>query len=201
MKKEINEILSRLNYSKNLSLNNLFKEDKSRFDNHHIALDGLMVDYSKNLFDKYTFSKLIEILTISQIQEKRDNMFIGKKINTTENRAVLHCALRNFSNDKTYFIDNVSIDDQVNKERKRIFKLVEDVHTGVWKGASGKKITDIVNIGIGGSDLGPKMVVNALNDFHLNHVTLHFISNVDGQDLDLLFKKIKPSDNFIYRRI
>ncbi|MDR2426439.1 MAG: glucose-6-phosphate isomerase [Endomicrobium sp.] len=177
--------------NKNLSLRDLFKES-GRFDKFSVKDDnlGLVFDYSKNIINDGTFHLLIELAKAAKVSEYATKMFSGEKINWTEKRAVLHTALRN-RNNKPIYVDgkNVMLEINVVLEKMKIFS--EDIRKGRRLGATGKRITDVVNIGIGGSDLGPKMVCEALK-FLGNVLNIHFVSNIDGADILETLKKLNP---------
>lgn len=174
-----------------LSMRQLFAEDVQRFERYHLELDGLLFDYSKNLINSDIMQALFALADNAQLIQRRNDMFKGVKINHTENRAVLHTALRDFSN-APLVVDGENIRAEVLRERQRVTDLVEKVHSGQWLGFSGQKITDVVNIGIGGSDLGPKMVVEALRPYHLGKTKVHFVSNVDGDSLLRVLEQVNP---------
>jgi len=175
----------------NLSMRDLFANDSQRFTKYSLDFNGLLFDYSKNLINDEIMNALFDVAKETHVEEKRAKMFAGEKINITENRAVLHTALRDF-HDEDMFVDGENISKEVRKERQRVFDLVDAVHSGEWRGFSGKKITDVVNIGIGGSDLGPKMVTEALSPYHLNKTKVHFASNVDAESLLSVLAKVHP---------
>jgi len=167
------------------SLKELFKEDKNRLDYLAIEFDQIDVDFSKNLIDKKTFDLLLNLADECRLKESIGNFFSGEVINETENRSVLHTALRDFSSNIQSLIN----------DRKKIQNLCDKITNGKLKGQTGKKYTDIVNIGIGGSDLGPKMTVEALK-FYKNQLNIHFISNVDGDHTADILKKLNPETTF-----
>lgn len=175
----------------NLQIKMLFDDDKNRFKKYHLQTDSLLLDFSKNKLTAEILENLLDLANSSQVEEFRNKMFAGYKINTSENRAVLHTALRDFS-DSSILVDGIDIKSKIIKERNNIKSLVEKVHNGEWKGFSGKKITDIVNIGIGGSDLGPQMVIKALSPYHLHRSKIHFVSNIDGESILNVITNINP---------
>ena len=174
----------------NTHLKDLFK-DENRFNNMSIQLGEILFDYSKNRIDYKTLQNLISLAIESGLSEKIKAMFSGEAINTTEERAVLHTALRSSSQSKI-IINQIDIKKEIFSAKQKMKIIVEEVHSGHWKGYSGKPIKDIVNIGIGGSDLGPKMVVDALKPYHLNKVNVHFVSNVDGYAISEVLEKLSP---------
>ena len=175
----------------NINIRNLFLSDPKRFDKYQLTVGDIFLDFSKNKINDEIFAALIALAEDSKLIKQRDDMFEGKAINTSEHRAVLHTALRDFSH-TPITVDNIEISSQIQKERQRMEQFVNKVHQGQWRGLSGKVITDVVNIGIGGSDLGPKMVVNALQPYHLDKTRVHFVSNVDANALLHVLDKINP---------
>ena len=176
---------------KNLSQKKLadyFTEDPDRLDNLSIIWKSFYVDFSKNLLDKFTLKHLIELAKESGLKEAIYSYFEGEKINETEKRAVLHTALR-----KTFpaplVFEGKDIVSEVNKVNDQMFAFVRKVISGEWKGYSGKPISQVVNIGIGGSDLGPAMVTEAL-EFYRNHLKITFVSNVEGDHVEEVIKQI-----------
>ena len=165
---------------KKISLKELF-EDKERFKNFSLKSNSIFLDYSKSLASKETYSLLNELAENVDLKAKIKNMFLGEKINWTENRAVLHTALRNRSNSPVY-VDGTDVMSKINEVLKQVKSFSNSVISGDWKGHTGKQIKHIVNIGIGGSDLGPRMVCRALKPF-AKGPSLHFVSNVDGTDI------------------
>ena len=172
------------------SLKDLFAKDAKRFDNNHIVLNSILVDYSKNLIDDTTKSLLFELAKECQLESAIQAMFSGEKINKTEGREVLHIALRNRSN-RPILVEGKDVMPDVNKVLDQMKVFSEKVISGEWKGYSGKEITDVVNIGIGGSDLGPVMVTEALKHYK-TRLNLHFVSNVDGTHIAEIVKKLNP---------
>ncbi|KAK0043111.1 glucose-6-phosphate isomerase [Biomphalaria pfeifferi] len=179
---------------KQLKMLNLFKEDPHRFEKFSIKLDGkhgpFLVDFSKNLINDEVFQLLINLLRSAQVEKMRDAMFAGEKINFTEDRAVLHIALRNRSN-TPILVEGKDVMPDVNAVLKHMREFSDKVRSGSWLGYTGKAITDCVNIGIGGSDLGPVMVTEALKKYQCGP-TAHFVSNVDGTHMAETLKKLNP---------
>ena len=169
----------------------LFEEDPERFDRFSLRLNDILFDYSKNRITAETMALLLELAEWAKLDEAIEAMFTGKKINVTENRAVLHAALRNRSN-RPICVDGRDVMPQVNAvlEQMRVFS--QAVRSGGWRGCTGKRIADIVNIGIGGSDLGPKMVTTALKPYSQPGLNVHFVSNVDSTDLVETLKPLSP---------
>lgn len=171
-------------------LNELFKEDPDRFNRFSVVFEDIMVDYSKNLITEETVVALISLAEECKLQEAVAAMFSGARINQTENRAVLHTALRNRSNTPVV-VEGRDVMPEVNRVLEQINHFSEKIRSGEWKGYTGKPITDIVNIGIGGSDLGPLMVTEALKPYWGSQ-TPHFVSNVDGTHITETLKKVNP---------
>jgi glucose-6-phosphate isomerase len=171
-------------------LRELFAEDPERFQKFHLMFEDILVDYSKNIITGETAALLVELAEECQLKEAIDAMFQGVRINQTEDRSVLHVALRNRSN-QPMLSDGQDVMPQVNKALEQMKDFSDRLLQGQWKGYSGKAIRDIVNIGIGGSDLGPYMVTEALRPYHQS-IRPHFVSNVDGTHLAETIKKIDP---------
>lgn len=157
-----------------------------------MRFEGILLDYSKNLIDETTIKLLLKLAAESNLSEWRERIFSGEKINHTEERAVLHTALRTPKTDKL-IVDGENIIPQVHSVLEQMEGFVEKIHSGEWQGFSGKRITDIINIGIGGSDLGPRMVVNALHPWQSPNITSHFVSNLDGRELSDTLERVEPS--------
>jgi len=172
-------------------MRDLFAQDPRRFGRFSLHFGDILFDYSKNRITDKTMSLLIDLAKQANLSQQIEAMFTGQKINTSENRAVLHIALRNRSN-RPILIDGVDVMPEVNRVLAKMRQFSESVRSGAWKGYTGKSITDVVNIGIGGSDLGPKMVTLALSHYAKPDLNLHFVSNVDGTDLAETFKRIRP---------
>ena len=165
--------------TESLHMLDMFNEDADRFANYSMEHEDLLLDYSKNRITASTLPLLITLAKQAGVEEWRDQLLAGEKINTTEGRSVLHTALRNRSN-KSINSDNEDVMPLVNAELAKMRAFTEKVRSGDWKGFTGKAITDIVNIGIGGSDLGPNMVCTALQPYAKDNLHVHFVSNVDA---------------------
>lgn len=174
-----------------ISILSEFEKDKDRFNKYSLERCGLLLDYSKNRFDNSTFNTLIDLAKEARLKNWIEKMYSGEKINITEDRAVLHVALRNRSN-RPIYLDGQNVMKDVNAVLERLRVFSEKVRNGEWKGYTGKTITDVVNIGIGGSDLGSVMVTEALKPYQHKEINLHFVSNVDGAHIAETFKKINP---------
>lgn len=172
------------------TLKDLFAEDPARFDKFSITFNNILVDYSKNRINDQTFALLIQLAKECKLNEAIEAMFGGEKINVTEGRQVLHTALRNQSNEPV-IVDGQDIMPKVRAVLAHMKEFVNEVVSGQWKGSTGKAITDVINIGIGGSDLGPVMVTEALKPYK-THLNLHFVSNVDGTHIAETLKKVDP---------
>ncbi|HJP63154.1 MAG TPA: hypothetical protein VJ844_06905, partial [Mucilaginibacter sp.] len=172
------------------SLKDLFTSDNQRFNKFSLTFNDILVDYSKNRIDDETVALLIQLARECRVKEAAEAMFSGERINVTENRPVLHIALRNRSN-KPIYVDGKDVMEDVNRVLDQMKTFSEAIISGTWKGFTGKAITDVVNIGIGGSDLGPVMVTEALRPYK-NHLNMHFVSNVDGTHIAETLKTLSP---------
>ena len=169
----------------------LFKQEQNRFNDYSLTFENqILVDFSKNKINQETLKLLHQLAKESALDEAINAMFTGEKINRTENRAVLHTALRNRSNAPVY-VDGKDVMPEVNAVLAKMSAFCDRVISGEWKGYTGKAITDVVNIGIGGSDLGPYMVTEALRPYK-NYLNMHFVSNVDGTHIAETLKKVNP---------
>jgi glucose-6-phosphate isomerase len=173
---------------KSVHMKNLFKKDKKRFDKFSLDFEDIFIDFSKNIITDETIDLLLQLADDIDLTSAIDDIFSGEKINETEDRAVLHTALRNRSNKPVLFEGKDVIPD-IRKVLKQMKEFSNKITSGLWKGYSGSPITDIVNIGIGGSDLGPLMVTEALKPYKKG-INTHFISNVDGTHLVETLKKL-----------
>ncbi len=176
---------------KNVHMRDLFAQDPDRFKKFCIRFEDIIVDFSKNRITEETLNLLLALAEEMRVKESAAQMFNGTKINGTENRAVLHVALRNRSNEPVY-VDGADVMPEVNKVLDRMEVFSDKLLSGEWKGFTGKRITDIVNIGIGGSDLGPVMVTEALKPYWKENITPHYVSNVDATHIAETLKKISP---------
>ncbi|MBS3738307.1 glucose-6-phosphate isomerase [Mesohalobacter halotolerans] len=165
-----------------------FQNDKHRTDNFYVQFEDLHFDFSKNRLSQKAFDALVELADEVNLKSAIKAQYSGEPINQTENRPVLHTALRTKDEVK---IDEEPLNKLVEDTKVRMSEFVQKVENGQWKGFSGKPITDVVNIGIGGSDLGPQMIVEALSFYH-NHLKTHFISNVDGDHVAETLKNLNP---------
>jgi len=178
---------------KDLHMRNLFDNDPSRFDKFSVEFDDILLDYSKNRITEKTMELLIPLASAANLEDEIKKMFQGEEINTTEKRSVLHTALRN-PEEKDPLTDNkkMKVMPEVHKVLAQMRKISEEVRNGKWLGFTGKPIADVVNIGIGGSDLGPVMVTQALGNYSHEKLKFHFVSNIDGTALAEVLKRINP---------
>ena len=174
-----------------LHMRDLFAADPARFKRFSLQVGELLLDYSKNRITDESMSLLVQLAEEADVTGWRERMFSGDKINHTENRAVLHVALRNRSN-RPVVVDGEDVMPKVNAVVERMGSFAEQVRSGEWRGYTGERITDVVNIGIGGSDLGPQMVVQALKPYRHPRLKLHFISNVDGAHVKEALEALNP---------
>ncbi|MCH7743874.1 MAG: hypothetical protein IIB71_14560 [Proteobacteria bacterium] len=170
------------------SILDLFSNDPERLERYSIDLPGLYLDFSKNRINNDVFMALIDLAQISSLEDRRTEMFNGDRINVTEQQPVLHTALRDPASEVE--IDGVPVADQITTQLQKMRLCSNSIRSGEWTGDTGKSITDVVNIGIGGSDLGPKMVCEALNELCDHGLETHFISNVDGSEISRLLAKL-----------
>lgn len=171
----------------------LFAADPDRFKKFSVVLGDILFDYSKNIINQKTLQLLLQLAEDCQLKEAIHDMFAGIRINETENRAVLHTALRNFS-DTAILVEGKDIMPRIRKVQDQMRKFCDEIHSGKRKGYTGKKIKFIVNIGIGGSDLGPYMVTEALRPYWLEGIETYFVSNIDGTQITETLKKINAEE-------
>ncbi len=183
-------IQSHFETMKNVQMQELFAKDNNRAEKMHLQWNDFLVDYSKNIATQETIDLLLELANQVDLKEAISKYFDGDLINQTENRAVLHTALRATEN-SAVMVDGVNVMPEVFSVKNKIKNFSNEVISGERKGFSGKQFTDIVNIGIGGSDLGPDMIVEALQ-FYKNKLNVHFVSNVDGDHVNEIIKKLNP---------
>jgi len=175
-----------------IQISSLFNQDSERFGKFSREFnDELLVDFSKNLINEEILSSLFKLAEEVDLKQAINAQFSGETINVTENRSVLHTALRNRSNNPV-FVDGIDVMPKVNKVLAQMKAFCNKVHSGDWKGYTGKRITDIVNIGIGGSDLGPYMVTEALTPYKVDGIEAHFVSNVDATHIVETLTKVDP---------
>ncbi|MBC7866106.1 MAG: glucose-6-phosphate isomerase, partial [Gloeobacteraceae cyanobacterium ES-bin-316] len=181
------------NLFEQVKMKDLFYNDPERFSTFSLELEDILFDYSKNIITQNTLDILIELAQECQLGDAIEAMFNGEKINHTEGRAVLHTALRNFSG-KAVMQDNVDVMPAVTAAQEQMKSFCHKLHSGEWKGFSGKNIKYIVNIGIGGSDLGPVMVTEALRPYWVEGMQPYFVSNIDGTHIAETLKKITAEE-------
>ena len=185
---------------KDVTISSLFAKDDQRFSQFSATFDDqMLVDFSKNRITSETMEKLQALAKETDLAGAIKAMFSGEKINRTEDRAVLHIALRNRSN-TPIVVDGKDVMPEVNAVLAKMKQFCDRVIGGEWKGYTGKAITDVVNIGIGGSDLGPYMVTEALRPYK-NHLNMHFVSNVDGTHIAETLKPLNPETTLFSGRI
>ena len=176
---------------KETHLKDLFANDSTRFEQFSTQIPGVLFDYSKQLIDSSVLKQLISLAQECDIATWRDKMFSGEKINITEDRAVLHTALRN-RNESALVVDDENVSSVVNSELQKIKLFVDKVRSGQWLGYTGKAVKDVVSIGVGGSNLGPQMATEALKSFADDTLKVHYVSNVDGVQIASVLKDIDP---------
>ena len=182
--------------AENLTIAKLFQANPQRFSQYHVNFeDQILVDFSKNAVNETTLALLQQLAEECGLAQAKEAMFSGEKINYTENRAVLHTALRNRSNTPV-LVDGKDVMPEINAVLAKMKAFCQRVISGEWKGYTGKSITDVINIGIGGSDLGPYMVTEALRPYK-NHLNVHFVSNVDGTHIAETLKKVNPETTLV----
>lgn len=179
------------NAIKDLQMRDMFIDDPERFSRFSIMFGDMLVDYSKNIINDETMSMLLELAEEVRLSGEIEKMFSGEKINETESRAVLHTALRNRSNSPVY-VDGKDVMPDVNAVLRQMEDFSTKVISGKWQGYTGRPVTDIVNIGIGGSDLGPVMVTEALKPYARPDINVHFVSNIDGTHIAETLRKLSP---------
>ncbi len=175
-------------------MRDLFRKDPARFSRFSLTVESILFDYSKNRVTEETMALLLDLARSCSVEERRDAMFAGERINITEDRAVLHVALRNRSNTPMGPVENgqhADVMPEVNRVLDKMREFADQIRSGAWKGYTDKAITDVVNIGIGGSDLGPVMVTRALAHY-ADGPAVHFVSNVDGTHMAETLKQLDP---------
>ena len=183
------KLSNHFNEIEKITLKELHK-DTNRQEEFSIQNDDVLIDYSKNRITKETLELLVSLANEVDLKDAIEKQYSGKIINATEGREVLHTALRS-TTDEPVFVNEKNIKPQIQTALRKIKSFSNKVVSGKWKGFTGKSITDVVNIGIGGSDLGPDMVVESLQ-FYKNQLNTHFVSNVDGDHVSEIIKKLNP---------
>ena len=189
----VQRLMEEYNRFSSTTMNELFEKDENRAKKYTVEFKDLVFDYSKNRFDEKVLEALFELAKEHNLKERIEDMFEGKKINVTENRAVLHTALRNFSG-KPVFVDGKDVMPEILRVQAKMKEFVKAVHEGQFRGASGKKLKNIVNIGIGGSDLGPYMVTSALKKYWVDGIECYFISNIVGTGCYEVLSKVDAEE-------
>ena len=180
---------------KDLHMRDLFVKDKSRFEKYSLTLNDILYDFSKNRITDKTIELLLQLADDTGVSNWIEKLFQGERINHTENRPVLHAALR--SQDTTpVYVDGVDIIPEIRTERNRVKQLAEKIRTRKWLGVTNQAITDVVNIGIGGSHLGPLMVTEALRAYALHDLNIHFVSNIDENHINDTLEYLNPETTF-----
>lgn len=179
--------------TRHMSMRDLFDSQPDRFDQMHLTLDGLLFDYSKNRITARTIELLCELADTAALRNWMQRMQCGEHINISEDRAVLHTAFRLPAEAQPQAVDGKNIVALVHNTLDRCYAFAESVRSGYLKGYSGKAITDVVNLGIGGSDLGPRMVAEALKPYHHDRLRVHFVANIDGAHLSQLLEQLDPA--------
>ena len=185
------ELETHFSEMKDVHIRDLFRNNPDRFSNFSMCLKNIVFDYSKNIITNKTMQLLLQLAAECGVKDAIDAMFNGDKINETENRSVLHTALRNISVEPVFY-EGKDVMPDVKNVLRQMKNFSNKVHEGRWRGFTGKKIKYIVNIGIGGSDLGPLMVTEALKPYWVEDIQTYFVSNVDGTHIAETLKKIKP---------
>lgn len=180
---------------KQVHMRDMFEQDQQRFEKYSIQLNDILYDYSKNRINDTTLELLLELAKEVNLSDWIEGMFQGEKINHTEHRAVLHTALRDQGN-QPLMLDGVDILPEIRSERERVKALAEKIRTRKWRGVTNQAITDVVNIGIGGSHLGPLMVTEALRPHSLHDLNIHFVSNIDENHINDTLEYLNPETTF-----
>lgn len=180
-----------------LHMREMFQDGGNRFEQFSLQWGELMLDYSKNRITSRTMELLLDLARSVELEKRRDEMFDGAPINRTENRAVLHTALRRPPG-YSLVVDGLDLSTEIADVLAQMKDCCERVISGSWKGYTGKRMTDVVNIGIGGSDLGPCMVTEALRPFAHGHLQVHFVSNIDGTHISETLKKAQSGNDALH---
>lgn len=187
------DLIAHQEVMQDIQMKDLFVNDPARFNKMSLLFEDILFDYSKNIITDTTLDMLLKLADECRLKDAIAAMFAGEKINRTENRAVLHVALRNYS-DQSFLIDGEDVMPEVRSTRQKMQAFCQKIHSGEWKGYTGKKIKNIVNVGIGGSDLGPVMVTEALKPYWIEGMQAYFVSNVDGTQMVETLKKLNPEE-------
>lgn len=186
-----NDLRAHYKAMKQVHMKDLFSEDPERFNKYSLRFEDILLDYSKNVITEDTLFLLLELARENGVSDAMEKMFSGDPINETENRAVLHTALRNRASTPVY-LNGKDVMPEVNSVLGQMEAFSGKVRSGQWRGYTGHPMTDIVNIGIGGSDLGPVMVTEALRPYRVQHIRMHFVSNIDGTHIAETLKGLSP---------
>jgi len=176
---------------KDVHMRDMFEQDPHRFEQFSLRLNDILFDFSKNRIDQPVFDALLQLAEQADVAGWRERMFSGEKINHTEHRSVLHTALRNYANEPRY-VNDVDVMPEVREELARVKALAESVRSRRWRGATNQPITDVVNIGIGGSHLGPQMAVEALRPYSIHDLKIHFVNNIDENHIVNTLEVLNP---------
>ncbi|MBL4576047.1 MAG: glucose-6-phosphate isomerase [Opitutaceae bacterium] len=180
---------------KHVHMRDMFDRDKKRFDKYSLQLNDILFDYSKNRINDETVTLLLQLTNEADVPAWIEKMFVGEQINHTEHRAAMHTALRDQGN-QPLIVDGANILADIREERERAKQLAENIRTKKWRGATNQAITDVVNIGIGGSCLGPLMATEALKPYALHDLNVHFISNIDENHINDTLEYLNPETTF-----
>ena len=183
------------NQIKDIHMRDMFENDKKRFEKYSLQLNDILYDFSKNRINDETVDLLYQLAKEAEVPEWIEKIFSGEKINHTEDRAVLHTALRG-NGDESIILDGVDIHREIKEEQEKVKRLAESIRTRQWRGAKNQAITDVVNIGIGGSHLGPLMVTEALKSHSLHDINIHFVSNIDENHINDTLEYLNPETTF-----
>jgi len=189
IKKNWEDLTQHASKIKKLHMRDMFRQDPARFEKFSVELDGLLFDYSRNIIDEKAISILCDIAESCNLTKARTALFSGEKINSTENRAALHTACRQKTDDPI-ILDGTNVLPEIRETLAKMRKFCEDVHSGKICGSQGDPFTDVVHIGIGGSSLGPQMACEALSKFHSSDIQIHFVTNLDTSNIDSVLETL-----------
>ena len=189
------DLVAHYNKIQDLHMRDMFESDENRFKKYSLQLNDILYDYSKNRINDETVKLLLQLAKDVDLPQWIENMFTGEPVNHTEHRAVLHTALRDMGN-QPVIVNGSDILPEIRQERNRVKQLAEKIRTRQWRGATGQAITDVVNIGIGGSHLGPLMVTEALRPHALHDLNIHFVSNIDENHINDALEYLNPETTF-----
>ena len=189
------DLVAHYNKVQDLHMRDMFESDENRFKKYSLQLNDILYDYSKNRINDETVKLLLQLAKDVDLPQWIEKMFTGEPVNHTEHRAVLHTALRDMGN-QPVIVNGSDILPEIRQERNRVKQLAEKIRTRQWRGATGQAITDVVNIGIGGSHLGPLMVTEALRPHALHDLNIHFVSNIDENHINDALEYLNPETTF-----